>query len=277
MLIAHIADLHVSDDGLPVHDLVDTDAATRAVVAALNALDPAPDVIIAAGDLTHDGDGVAAARAKALLAGLPAPVLVCTGNHDRRESLRAAFGRHASDVDDAWMAYTVEDFPVRLIALDAATDDPFVGAMPEAEAEWLAARLAEQPDRPTILFLHHPPFDTGIGWMDAIGITIGRDALWRVVAAHRNILAVLSGHLHRPMAGRWAGVAVYAAPSVMDRVEFIGMRPDGSPEVAISAAPGYALHETDGTAWSTRLCFVDGHEEDWAAAMPDAYAENSVK
>ncbi len=83
MLIAHIADLHVSDDGLPVHDLVDTDAATRAVVAALNALDPAPNVIIAAGDLTHDGDGVAAARAKALLGGLPAPVLVCTGNHDR--------------------------------------------------------------------------------------------------------------------------------------------------------------------------------------------------
>lgn len=277
MLIAHIADLHVSDDGLPVHDLVDTDAATRAVVDALKALDPAPDVIIAAGDLTHDGDGVAAKRASKLLEGLPAPVLVCTGNHDRRDSLRAAFGRHAGDATDAWMAYTVEDFPVRLIALDAATDDPFVGAMPEAEADWLAARLAEQPDRPTILFLHHPPFETGIDWMDAIGITIGREALWHAIAPHRNVLAILSGHLHRPMAGVWAGVPVYAAPSVMDRVEFIGMRPDGSPEVAVSAAPGYVLHQTDGGPLRTRLCFVDGHQEDWADALPDSYAEIPVK
>ena len=72
MLIAHIADLHVSDDGAPVHGLVDTDAAVRAVVAALKALDPAPDVIVAAGDITHDGDGIAAARARKLLADLPA-------------------------------------------------------------------------------------------------------------------------------------------------------------------------------------------------------------
>lgn len=277
MLIAHITDLHVSDDGKPVHDLVDTDAATRAVVAALRALDPPPDVILATGDLTHDGDGVAAARARALLEGLPAPVLVCTGNHDRRESLRAAFGRRADDRDDAWMAYAVEDFAERLICLDAATDNPFVGAMPLAQADWLAARLAEQPERPTILFLHHPPFDTGIKWMDEIGIGAGRDALWRVVAAHRNIRAILCGHLHRPMAGVWAGVPVYAAPSVMDRVEFVGMRPDGTPEVKISAAPGYVLHRTGGDRWDARLCFVDGHGEAWEPAMPDCFAENSVK
>ena len=277
MLIAHITDLHVSDDGAPVHDLVDTDAATRAVVAALNALDPAPDVILATGDLTHDGDGIAAERARALLESLRAPVLVCTGNHDRRESLRAAFGRHASDADDAWMAYTVEDFPVRLIALDAATEDPMVGAMPAEQAEWLAARLAEQPERPTILFFHHPPFDTGVAWMDAIGITSGREALWRAVVARPNILAILSGHLHRPMQGTWAGTAVYAAPSVMDRVEFIGMRPDGTPEVAVSAAPGFALHRTDGAAWRSQLCFVDGHPEDWSEALPDPYAEITFK
>ena len=24
---------------------------------------------------------------------------------------------------------------------------------------WLDAKLAEQPDRPTLLFIHHPPFD----------------------------------------------------------------------------------------------------------------------
>jgi len=113
--------------------------------------------------------------------------------------------------------------------------------------------------------------------MDAIGIGSGRAALWRAVAGHANVLAILSGHLHKPFRGDWGGTRVYAAPSVMDRVEFIGMRPDGTPEVEVCAAPGFALHRTDGRTWHTQLCFVDGHPEDWAMAMPDPYAENSIK
>lgn len=269
MLIAQIADLHVSADGAPVHDLVDTDAATLRVVAAINALDPQPDVILATGDLTHAGEPKAAARARALLAELSAPVFVSTGNHDCRNALRAAFGRHPSDADDAWMAYTVEDFPVRLICLDAATDDPFVGAMPGAQAAWLAARLAEAPERPTALFLHHPPFRTGISWLDDIGIGSGRAELGAAISAHANIQAILCGHLHRPMRGQWCGVATIAAPSVMDRVEFIAMRADGTPEVEITAAPGFLLHRINGSGWTTDLCFVDGHIEPWLESEPD--------
>ena len=31
---------------------------------------------------------------------------------------------------------------------------------------WLKARLDEQPDRPTFIFMHHPPFPTGLQHMD---------------------------------------------------------------------------------------------------------------
>ncbi len=271
MLIAHIADLHVSADGLPVHAIVDTDAATRAVIAAVNAA--RPDVVVVAGDVTHGGEDAAARRARDLLAGLEAPVYVCPGNHDRRDALRAAFGRRPDDRDDAWMAYAVDDLPVRLIAMDAATDDPMVGALPEAQVAWLAARLAEQPERPTAIVLHHPPFDTGIDWLDQIGISEGRHRLGDVLAAHRNVRALLCGHLHRPMRGTWYGTPVIAAPSVMDRVAFVGTHADGSPITAIDAPPGFALHRVPEGDWLPETCFMNGHSEAWQAAMPDPWAE----
>lgn len=273
MLIAHIADLHVSADGRPVHDLVDTDAATRGVIEAVNAA--RPDVVLVAGDLTHDGDLAAAERARAMLAGLDAPVYVCPGNHDSRDTLRAAFGRRTDDVCDDWMAYAVEDLPVRLIAMDAATDDPMVGELAASQVAWLAERLAEQPERPTAIFLHHPPFDTGIDWLDQIGISRGRDDLGAVLAAHRNVRALLCGHLHRPMRGGWYGAPVLAAPSVMDRVAFVGENPDGSPVAAIAAPPGFALHRVVNGTWRPDLCFLNGHFEEWQAALPDPWAKNS--
>lgn len=272
MLIAHVADLHVSADGRPVHDLVDTDAATRGVVDAVNAA--RPDVVLVTGDLTHDGDAAAAGRARDLLRRLDAPVYVCPGNHDRRETLRAAFGRRDDDRDDAWMAYVVEDLPVRLIALDAATEDPMVGALETAQVDWLAARLAEQPERPTAIFLHHPPFDTGIDWLDQIGISEGRDDLGAVLAAHRNVRALLCGHLHRPMRGAWYGAPVIAAPSVMNRVAFVGENADGSPMTEIAAPPGFVLHRVVNGAWDPNMCFLNGHSEPWLAAMPDPWANN---
>ena len=99
-------------------------------------------------------------------------MFVCPGNHDRRGQLRTAFGRRADDADDDWMCYVVEEFPVRLIALDSVVDDPFSAALPPAQIAWLAARLAEAPDRPTAIFLHHPPFDTGISWLDEMRIAV---------------------------------------------------------------------------------------------------------
>ncbi len=274
MLIAHIADLHVSGDGRPVHDLVDTDAATRAVVAAVAALDPQPDVVLVTGDLTHAGEPGAAERARALLAPLRPPVFVCPGNHDRRGQLRTAFGRRADDADDDWMCYVVEEFPVRLIALDSVVDDPFSAALPPAQIAWLAARLAEAPDRPTAIFLHHPPFDTGISWLDEMRIAVGRDELGALFARHRNVRAVLCGHLHQPMRGTWFGTPVFAGPSVMNRVAFTGRLPDGSPTVEVVAPPGFVLHRVGASDWQSDICFLNGHVEVWAPSLPDPWADS---
>ena len=46
------------------------------------------------------------------------PVFVIPGNHDARDPLRAAFGGDGYLPADGFLQYAVEDYPLRLVALD---------------------------------------------------------------------------------------------------------------------------------------------------------------
>src|SRR6202030_4772200 len=52
------------------------------------------------------------------LAPWPIPFFVIPGNHDAREPLRAAFGGDGYLSGDGFIQYAVEDYPLRLVALD---------------------------------------------------------------------------------------------------------------------------------------------------------------
>ena len=60
--------------------------------------------------------------------------------------------------------------------------------------------------------IHHPPFETGIWWMDCVGLR-GADLFEAVVRRHPQVRHVMSGHVHRPIATNWAGCAVTVCPS----------------------------------------------------------------
>ena len=82
---------------------------------------------------------------------------------------------------------------------------------------WLDARLSEAPDRPTVVFQHHPPFRTGIAYMDAMGLA-GCDGLARVIARHPQVERILCGHLHRPISGTWMGIPYSVLPATNHQV-----------------------------------------------------------
>jgi 3',5'-cyclic AMP phosphodiesterase CpdA len=113
------------------------------------------------------------------------------------------------------------------------------GALSAARLGWLDALLAEQHRRPTVLFLHHPPFATGIGFMDRIGLA-DADALKSVVARHPQIERLLSGHLHRAIQVRCAGTLASTAPSTMFQIA-LDLTPDGPPAFTLEP-PGFQLH-----------------------------------
>src|SRR6516165_11660686 len=130
------------------------------MIADINALDPPADVIVHSGDIVHNGREDEYAQAVALFAKARAPVYVLPGNEDDRANLRGAFsagGYFAEGCD--FIDYAIEDYPVRLIALDTLSPGNGRGDFRREQARRLIEIMNTELDKPIAVFTHHPPFE----------------------------------------------------------------------------------------------------------------------
>lgn len=243
MLIAQITDPHIKPAGRLAYRRVDTATCLARAVEAVNSLAPAPDLVLLTGDLVDFGTKDEYGLLLELLEPLRAPLFPIPGNHDTRAGIAGAFPHVARRTGAGdFFQYAVEDWPVRLIGLDTMLPGSGGGELCAGRLAWLEARLGEQPDRPTIVFQHHPPFATGIGHMDRIGLA-GAAAEAEVIRRHPQVERILCGHLHRPIQARWAGTIASTAPSTAHQVA-LDLRGD-APSAFTLEPPGFQLHLWD--------------------------------
>jgi Icc protein len=233
VLLVQLSDLHVggSENGVdPIPHL-------EAVVEAVGSLPNRPDAVLVSGDLTDDGAAEGYRVARELLGRLGAPLHVLPGNHDDRGRLRAAFGLPGEG--DEPVRYSVDVGELRLVVFDSNVPGQDPGRYEPEQLAWLDAELSAEPQRPTLLALHHPPIATGIEEWDGINLEPGQlPRLAEVVARHSQLRAIVGGHLHRVAASALAGVPVLAAPST-----YLQARPDFESEgVELVPHPGFAVH-----------------------------------
>lgn len=218
MLIAQITDTHISTAGSRNDRHFRTPEHLERAVAHLNALTPRPDVVLATGDLVESGQPEEYERLRELLEPLAMPVYLIPGNHDERESLVRAFDRHRYlPRDGGFIQYVVEDWPVRLVALDTLIPGESGGRLCPERLAWLDARLAEAPDRSTVVLMHHPPFVTGMRKMDEMGLD-ATDALAAVIRRHPQVERLVCGHLHRSIVRRFAGTVACTGPATAHQI-----------------------------------------------------------
>lgn len=258
MILAQISDLHITPRGRKLYDRIDTIGFLREAVQHLNGLQPRPDFTLVTGDLVDEGSPPEYAMLRELLGGLAMPYAVMPGNHDERGNLRRAFADHGYlPKDGEFIQYTIEDLPLRIIALDTLVPGSAGGRLCLARLEWLAARLQEQPQRPTLIALHHPPFDTGVEGMDELKCANGA-ALGAIVARHPQVERIVCGHVHRPICVRWHGTVLTTAPGTAHQVA-LDFRP-GRPVAWIMEPPACHLHHwTPETGLVTHVSYIGDH------------------
>jgi 3',5'-cyclic AMP phosphodiesterase CpdA len=255
MLIAQLSDMHIRPEGQLLFDRIDTAAYLERAVAHVLTLDPRPDVVIMTGDLVEAGKPEEYERLRRLIAPLPMPVYLIPGNHDGRESMRAAFADKGYLPASGFLHYAVEDGPVRLIALDTLVEGKPHGALAEEQLAWLEARLGEQPDRPTMLFMHHPPFECGIETFDRTRLNEGSERLAELVQRHGNVERAVCGHVHRPIQVRWAGTMASIAPSTAHQAT-LDLH-EHSRLTMMMEPPAIALHQwRPGTGLVTHVSYI---------------------
>ena len=239
-LLAQVSDMHIKAGGKLSYRVVDTEGSLARCVAQLMKLPQVPDAVIFTGDLTDFGREDEYDNLGRLLKPLTMPVYLMPGNHDDPELMRKMFVSHKYlRQREGRLDYVIDDFPVRIVALDSTVPNQSGGRLHYSQTEWLDETLAAEPDKPTIVAVHHPPFSTGIGHMDKIHLVRPED-LEEIIVKHPQVERVISGHLHRSIIKRFGGTIASTCPSPSHQVAL-----DLDDEAAsrfVMEPPGFQLH-----------------------------------
>jgi Icc protein len=249
MIIAQISDTHIALDTPDADQRIRDFALT---VADINALDPAPDVIVHTGDLVHNGRQEEYAQTVATLAKARAPVYVLAGNRDNRANLREAFsacGYLAPDSD--FIDYAIDDYRVRLIALDTLSSGGNKGDFCLERVRRLIDLIDAETTKPIAVFTHHPPFEVTVG-PDRLHFETPEimSRLRRALQQSGRVVGVFSGHVHRAAAGHVAGIPATVMPCIATTLR------KGEYPAQMRIRPVYQVHRFDpvwGFATETRI------------------------
>lgn len=269
MLIAQISDLHIRPHGLLAYGVSETNLLAEHAIHALLRLDPRPDCVVITGDLADCGLDEEYTVIRALLARLPMPVYAVPGNHDRREPFRRAFAVDGYLPRIGFLNFAVSCGPVRIIGLDSLVAGESHGELAAETLAFLEARCAEAPEAPTLVMLHHPPFETGIGHMDRTRLLAGAEQLERELAANPQVKRLLCGHVHRSIQTMFGGTLCQIAPSVGHQVT-LDLRAE-APSCFMLEPPAFLLHRFDGTGFVTHAAMVDRAPGPFPFILPDDY------
>lgn len=242
MLIAQITDLHLGfEPNRP--DEPNRQRLDQAIARLSHGVNR-PDLILATGDMVDRGDIESYERLRDAFSKATMPVYPMMGNHDDR----ANFARIFPEVPmaDGFVQYCLSLDGLRLIILDTLEPQRHGGAFCAVRAAWLAARLSEDRQIPTVIVMHHPPFEAGIAWMDTHPQEPWVRRFAATIAGHANILAIWCGHLHRPIVAPWRGVTVTVCGSTSAEltldVNAIDPEQPDNRSMVINGAPALALH-----------------------------------
>ncbi len=242
MRIAHMSDFHVTAPGTLYQGIVPSNEMAKAAIAHVNALTPAPDLVLFTGDLTEHGLTEEYALGRCILDDLKAPYLVLPGNHDDRTNFRHAFRDHLYLPAQGPLHFVVDDHPVRVIGLDCTVPGQHHGALDPDGLDWLEACLTADTHTPTVLATHHHPYPSGIPYLDAYDNRSG-PAIADVLRRFDNIHRVLFGHVHRMMMASFGGTLAVSAPSTASQIA-LRTHSDAAP-ASLMEPPGILLHRLD--------------------------------
>jgi len=205
--LVQITDCHICADADERLKGINTRRSFETVRAAIIAAGGDLDLLLATGDLSQDGSAESYHYLAQQLDDLGVPTFWLPGNHDNADAMaRHLCGKriHAAKrvLAGAW----------QILLLDSTVEGEVHGRVAEAELAFMEAALRQYPDRHALICLHHQALETGSEWIDLLGLR-DADRLREHIAGHRNIRAVLWGHVHQEMQRSIAGVEWMSTPS----------------------------------------------------------------
>jgi 3',5'-cyclic AMP phosphodiesterase CpdA len=171
-------------------------------------------------------------------------VLVCPGNHDVRDAYRRGL-LGIAEGGTAPINSRHEVAGAVFLLCDSSIPGADEGRLDATTLGWLAAELATVPaETPVFLAMHHPPVELHHPVADAIRL-FDPEPLAALIAAHPQVVAVLTGHAHTAAVSTFAGRPLLVAPGVISTLRLPWEGP--GPLADVTGPPGVAFHVYDDT------------------------------
>jgi 3',5'-cyclic AMP phosphodiesterase CpdA len=198
-LLAQVSDMHIKAGGKLSYRVVDTQAALERCIAHVLRLPQRPDAILFTGDLTDFGQPDEYDNLARILRPLEMPVFLMPGNHDDPQTMRDRFASHAYlRQRTGKLDYAIDDFALRIVALDSTIPRQSGGNLDAAQLSWLDETLCAAPTKPT----HRRPLTSAVLDRHRAHGQDGRSRnpadLRRSLRGIRSVERVIAGHLPPP-------------------------------------------------------------------------------
>lgn len=189
-----------------------------------------PDFYLLTGDLSQDETADSYARFAAAIKDFQAPAYFLPGNHDTRGGMEQAFAGSGAPIE---MDRNFVKGAWHFILLDTQIPGQIGGRLAGGEMKRLEQCLAAQPDKHTVVAMHHNPVPIGAAWIDRWRVENG-DQFLKVIDKHPQVRAVIWGHVHQQFEMERKGVLMMSAPSTC--VQF---KPKSTDFAVDNVPPGY--------------------------------------
>ena len=212
-----ISDTHIVKTGSFVSGRLETSGPLKRLalrIAELQFEVGSLDGIVVTGDVSDDGKSESYALFKSILKPLNLPIFCIPGNHDARAPFRAAFEGAGYLPKAGKLNWQHKLGALQIIGLDTLIEGQGGGGLDQDSLQFLKTCLADLKQAPAVVMMHHPPFKSGMAFMDSIGLQSGTEQFTEILDEHQGEILVLCGHIHRNISTRLAGHSVISAPSV---------------------------------------------------------------
>jgi Icc protein len=204
------------------------------------------DAVLVTGDLVQD-DVTGYKHFRRVFGSLGVPVLCLPGNHDEPAALHREL-RGKPFVTDGH----VDMGGWRIVLLDSCLPGSARGHFTKETLAALDSALSSADSLHTLVCLHHHPVAMSSRWLDQVGLDNANE-FFDVIDRHKNVRAIVWGHVHQAFDGLRKNVRLLATPSTS--AQFLPRADDFAVD---SRPPAYRTLELkpDGTL-VTEVVWVD--------------------
>ncbi len=218
-----------------------------AVLAAIQAQQQPFDLVLATGDLSQDFTVASYQRFVEMVRPLSRPLFWLPGNHDDGPLMRRVMPDFG--ISDARQLLLPN---WQILLLDTQVYSVPHGWLKPDQMSFLERCLSSEPDRYTLICLHHNTFPVGSTWLDQHDLKNAPDLLG-LLAHYHNVRVVLCGHVHQETDVEHNGVRFISSPSTC--IQFEPLSRD------------FGL-DSKGPGWRYLQLHADGHIETQVHRLP---------